>query len=234
MFVHQFKLKSAVQRFLCEAREIMDFAAYHPLREMRKIALQQAVEYIQANMQDAIGVYTSRQLLDIALRHARLPGHFLEFGVFRGGTIRYIANARPDITVHGFDSFEGLPEQWAGYTLDKGAYGRAGTLAKVPTNVQLHKGWFDSTLPEWTKMNEGAVSFVHIDCDLYSSTKTIFEQLAPRMVDGTIIVFDDYFGYPNWKSHGFKAFQEFADKSGAAYTYLAYAHRQAAVRIGKR
>jgi hypothetical protein len=182
-------------------------------------------------MQDAIGVYTSRQVFDIALGHVDVTGHFLEFGVFRGGTIRYIATQRPNVTVHGFDSFEGLPERWGGFTLDKGAFSVSGKLPKVPTNVKLYKGWFDKTLPEWATVNEGQVSFLHIDCDLYSSTKTIFDYLSSRIVAGTIIVFDDYLGYPNWKNHGIKAFLEFVAERSVTYEYLAYAKMQAAVKI---
>lgn len=231
MFVANFKLKSAVQRLLCEVRETLDFADYHPAREMRKVALRETVEYIQTNMQDAIGVYTARQVFDIALRQSDVSGQYLEFGVFRGGSISYIANKRPNVTIHGFDSFEGLPEQWGGFSLDKGAFARGGKLPKVPSNVKLHKGWFDKTLPEWAKANEGQLSFLHIDCDLYSSTKTIFDNLAPRFTVGTVIVFDDYFGYPNWKNHGVKAFQEFVEGHNAKFDYLAYAQRQVAVKI---
>lgn len=233
MFVTNFKLKSAVQRFLCEAREIIDFAGHHPTREMRHIALRETVEYIKANMLNAIGVYTSRQVLDIGLQSAKVNGHFLEFGVYRGGTISYIARMRPDVTIHGFDSFEGLPDKWRGYILDKGAFDLRGKLPRVPRNVRLHRGWFDETLPKWTIANQGPVSFIHIDCDLYSSTKTVFEHLSPRIVEGTVIVFDEYFGYPNWEQHEIKAFKELVVDRKLSYEYLAYAKTQVALKISQ-
>ena len=68
----------------------------------------------------------------------------------------------------------------------------------MPDNVQLHRGLFDRTLPGWLHDNIGPVTFLHIDCDLYSSTQSIFKALADRIVPGTIIVFDEYFNYPNW------------------------------------
>jgi hypothetical protein len=231
MFIANFKLKSAVQRLLCDIQETIDFAAHHPTREMRKIALQDAVAYLQAKMPTALGVYTSREVIDIALRRVSVVGSFVEFGVFRGGSIRYIANRRREETIHGFDSFEGLPQSWPGERLDKGAFTLAGKLPRVPANVHLHKGWFETTVPDWLKANEGPIAFMHIDCDLYSSTKTIFDQLSERIVEGTVIVFDDYFAYPNWQNHSFKAFHEFVEARGIAYEYLAYAYRQAAVRI---
>jgi len=171
------------------------------------------------------------QVLDIAIRSAKVKGHFLEFGVYRGGTISYIARMRPDVTIHGFDSFEGLSHEWKGYTLDKGAFALGGRLPRVPRNVQLYKGWFDNTLPKWIIAIQGPVSFVHIDCDLYSSTKTVFEHLAPRIVGGTVIAFDEYFGYPNWKQHEIKAFKELVADRGLSYEYLAYAKTQVALKI---
>ncbi len=231
MFIANFRLKTAVQRLLCELREVLDFAELHPTREMRKVALRETVEYIQESMRDAVGVWTPRQIFDIALRHTEVTGHFLEFGVFRGGTISYIAQQRPNVVVHGFDSFEGLPEQWTGFALDRGTFGRSGKLPKVPPNVRLYKGWFEATLPEWIKVNAGSLAFVHVDCDLYSSTRTIFNELSSRFVAGTVIVFDDYFGYPNWQRHGFKAFREFVSEHAITYDYLAYAKMQAAVKI---
>jgi len=230
MFVANFKLKTAVQRLLCELREVRDFAELHPTREMRQLALRETVEYIHTSMPDAVGLWTPRQVFDAAIRQVDATGYFLEFGVFRGGTIKYIAKKRPDVVVHGFDSFEGLPESWAGF-LEKGTFGRAGKLPKVPANVKLYKGWFDVTLPQWTKVNQGPVAFIHIDCDLYSSTKTIFDELSSRFVAGTVIVFDDYFNYPHWQNHGFRAFREFVTKHAVAVDYIAYAKMQAAVKI---
>ena len=72
--------------------------------------------------------------------------------------------------------------------------------------MRLHKGWFEETLPVWLAANEGPVSFIPIDCDLYSSTRTILTLLAERIVPGTIGLFDEYFNYPNWEKHEYKRF----------------------------
>jgi hypothetical protein len=55
--------------------------------------------------------------------------------------------------------------------------------------------------------------------------------LADRCVAGTIILFDEYFNYPNWEVHEYKAFQEFVTKYAVKYRYLAFARQQVAVRI---
>ncbi|QDO96355.1 class I SAM-dependent methyltransferase [Ferrovibrio terrae] len=231
MFIASFSLKTFVQRLLCEIQEIVDFAHLHPVREMQKLALAETVKYIKDNMSDALGCYTAKGVLDVALKKAARNGHYLEFGVFRGGTIRYIAKHQPQDGVNGFDSFEGLPESWSGYTMDKGTFNLDGRLPKVPANVRLHPGWFDKSLPAWLDRNEGPVSFVHVDCDLYSSTKTIFDLLRSRLQAGSVIVFDEYFGYPNWQKHEFRAFQEFVTAHDVTYSYLAYSRIQVAVQI---
>jgi hypothetical protein len=78
------------------------------------------------------------------------------------------------------------------------------------------EGVFDQTVPEFVKQHhDEKVAFFHIDCDLYSSTQTIFEHFAPMFTDGTIIAFDELINYGGelWKQHEYKAFVEFIDKS---------------------
>ena len=101
----------------------------------------------------------------------------------------------------------------------------------VPSNVTLHKGWFNDTIPKWKADHPGPLAFVHIDCDIYSSTKTILDMLADRIEPGTVIVFDDYFNFPNWENHEHKAFYEYLAANHAAYEPLAYARQQIAVKI---
>jgi hypothetical protein len=146
-------------------------------------------------------------LLSKALELAEPNGLFLEFGVASGRTISHLAVNTPQTHFYGFDSFEGLPEAWrSGF--DKGVFARA-DLPVVPPNVTLIKGWFDDTLPTFLQDRpEMPLSLLHVDCDLYSSTKTIFANLKDRMVPGTIIVFDEYWNYPGWRDHEFRAFEE--------------------------
>lgn len=231
MFIAQFRLKAAVQKLLCEFQEILDFSSDHPVRAMRKIAQRETVDYIRARMGDAIGVYTARDVFDVTVKSLPVEGHLMEFGVFRGGTIRYLASRVPHRQLHGFDSFQGLPETWSGYNLEKSAFSVQGKLPQVPDNVKLYAGWFDETLPKWLERNDGPVAFVHVDCDLYSSTKIILDLLGARFRVGTVIVFDEYFGYPNWQRHEFKAFKEFVEANNIQYEYVAYSRFQAAVRL---
>ncbi|MBI5658428.1 MAG: tetratricopeptide repeat protein [Nitrosomonadales bacterium] len=171
------------------------------------------------------------QVFKLGMSAARGDGLVLEFGVRFGCSIRRIAALADRQAVHGFDSFEGLPEAW--YNEPKGSYSTRGMLPAVPGNVVLHAGWFDDTLPAFLNENAGPVRFMNVDCDLYSSTKTVLELLADRIVAGTVIVFDEYIGNERWREDEFRAFQEAAGKFGWNYEYLCFSlfTKQAAVRI---
>nr|AEQ20368.1 macrocin-O-methyltransferase (TylF)-like protein [uncultured bacterium CSL1] len=232
MLVTDFHFKSVMYRIVIAAFQLISIGQYHPYRERQRRALHNSVDYIEGRMPDALGFETQKQMIAYALRQVQVPGHYLEFGVFRGQSIRYMAKrVKPGVTLHGFDSFEGLPEAWAGFGLDSSAFSRQGRLPKVPANVRLYKGWFSQTLPGWVAANPGPVAFVHIDCDIYSSTVDLLEALAGCFQPGTIVLFDEYFNYPNWERHEFKAWKEFVHKYNVSYEYLAYARHQVAVRV---
>jgi Macrocin-O-methyltransferase (TylF) len=92
----------------------------------------------------------------------------------------------------------------------------------MPANVQLVKGWFDETLPGFLAEHPEPVSFVHVDCDLYSSTKTVLDGLAPRMVAGTQIVLDDFMLEPGWQREEHRAFFEFVERERWRFEYTGY------------
>jgi len=155
----------------------------------------------------------------VAKLMAAKQGLVLEFGVRHGTTINLIAGWT-DQDVHGFDTFSGIPENW--HDEQAGSYTTHGVLPEVRSNVRLHQGLFEDTLPAFLADNAGAVRFINVDCDLYSSTKTIFDHLCDRIVPGTVIVFDEYIGNPGWQEDEYKAFQEAVDSYGWTYEYLAF------------
>ena len=168
------------------------------------------------------------------LRNAQEPA-YLEFGVADGDSMRWWSENLTVAQAHliGFDSFEGLPEDWAGTGSPKGAFDLGGNLPTVPNNVALVKGWFDDTIPEWKKQNDGPVSYCNVDCDLYSSTVTIFRELEDRFIPGTVIHFDDYFGYADWRNGEHKAFLEMLDRTGFSYDAKALGIMQFVVQLKK-
>ncbi len=174
-----------------------------------------SADYYTDQLVTAQTVESDLALLAKAASMAKPDGLWLEFGVAYGRSIRHIATLRSG-PIFGFDSFEGLPERWrTGF--DKGAF--ACNLPAVPANVQLIKGLFAETIPPFLASHHDNIAFLHIDCDLYSSTKTIFELFGSRLILGSVIVFDDYWNYPGWQQHGHKAFLEFAKTEKRAYFY---------------
>ena len=188
--------------------------------------------YAQRMMRKTPRISNGLSLLAFALAQAPQDGMILEFGVASGRTINFIADQRPK-QVFGFDTFTGLPEDWrAGYP--RGAFATQ-SLPTVRDNVVLIKGLFEHTLPEFCTQHEDTVAFAHIDCDIYSGAQTILAHLRDRIVPGTVLVFDEYFNYPDWEMHEFRAFQEFVGAYSRSYEYIGIVahHQQVAVRILK-
>jgi len=163
--------------------------------------------------------------LAFALKEPLIEGMLLEFGVFSGKTINMMAAAHPHQQVHGFDTFTGLPEDWRpGFP--KGTvrslhdcyliapqwqkFSTAGKLPQVLDNVALHVGLFEDTLVPFLDEHAGTVALVHLDADLYSATRYVLRTLAlaSRLVDGTVLVFDELINYKGWRQGEFKALAE--------------------------
>jgi len=148
---------------------------------------------------------------------------WLEFGVASGNTINYISKFTNDKVYgfDGFDSFEGLPEKWRD-GFDKGTFNRNGILPQVNNNVELIKGWFNETLVNFIQKENKKVSFIHMDADLYSSTKYIFDVLKNYIDKDCIIVFDELVNYPGFDGDQgeLKAFYEFITENKVDYEWI--------------
>ena len=157
-------------------------------------------------------------------------GLILEFGVRHGSSIRQLASftSKP---IYGFDSFEGLPEDW--HQESKEVYSTKGKIPKVPSHVTLIPGWFEETLSLFLEKHEEDVALINIDCDIYSSTKTVLDLLSDRIKKGTIIIFDEYIGNLHWEEDEHKAFMESIDQYQWKYEYLCYSAytKQVVVKI---
>jgi predicted O-methyltransferase YrrM len=182
-------------------------------------AKKDSVAYIIEHMKDARILKDRFDVLRFAVSRAPAAGLILEFGVEKGASIRCIAEASGR-TVHGFDSFAGLPADWRGTKEAKGKFDRQGKPPAVPANVELHVGWFDQTIGPFAAQHREDIALLHVDCDIYESTKIVFDQIGDRIVPGTVIVFDEYLNYPGWRQHEYKAFQEFVHGRHLRYSYI--------------
>jgi hypothetical protein len=198
--------------------------------ELQLHAKRDSVAYVLERMANAIMFRDRWDLLEFALERAPAEGLLLEFGVADGASTRFLAARTPRV-VHGFDSFEGLPEDWTGTAERRGKFTQAGRLPSVPANARLHKGWFNETVPGFLAAEQGKVAFVHVDCDIYSSTKLVFDQIGGRLAAGAVIVFDEYFNYPGWRQHEWKAFQEWVAATGMRYEYIGFTQKNGHVAV---
>lgn len=147
------------------------------------------------------------QVIECAKSSLKIKGDFAEVGVFRGGSARLIAEVKKERALHLFDTFEGLPSTDA---IDQ--YVESGSMQSVLDNVKnklrkfpkvyFYKGLFQNTS---LKIRNKKFAFVHIDVDLFSSTKTCLEFFYPRITKGGIILTHDYPFMPGVK----KAFDDF-------------------------
>lgn len=200
---------------------------------------QQAQFFVETYLLGAKPVTSDAEVLKYGSDHIKLKGLFVELGVCTGKTINFIAALNPHQKIYGFDSFEGLPEDWIrdDKIISAGTFGfkNPNLLPPVLHNVELIKGWFNETLADFIKAQdtEEPIAFLHIDSDIYSSASTAFQILGSRIQPGTIIVFDELYNYPGYENHEFKAFQEFLNKSCFGARYLAYNiyHEQVAIQI---
>jgi predicted O-methyltransferase YrrM len=175
------------------------------LNEVNARIASECADSVEKKMIRAIQFDTRESLWDHAIANKSIDGLIAEFGVYAGYSINYLAKKIWPQTIYGFDSFEGLPADWAGTDLTKGAFDRGGELPKVETNVSLVRGWFDETIPLFMSKNKLPFALIHIDTDTYESAKTIFEQLRDSIVVGTIIIFDEYFGFRGWRFGEYQA-----------------------------
>jgi hypothetical protein len=184
---------------------------------------------------------------------------FLEFGVADGKDITRIAaflsslddqpvhgiTSRTRTTIHGFDSFRGLPEDWNNgqYREDGSCAYKAGafdTNGEAPIldqlhcqidlgrrsnpvcNVVFHTGLFDCTVSNFFDLHCEPIAFIHADADLYSSTILFLEEICRRSLlrKGSVILFDEFWNAEHWQGGEYKAWSQVANKYDLKFCYL--------------
>ena len=104
-------------------------------------------------------------------------------------------------------------------------------MPKAEKNVTFYKGWFEDTVPGFLKQLGGQqIDILHIDSDTYTPAIFVLKAFLDNLSKDTIIIFDEYYGYNNWRNHEFKAWQEFIS-IGKKYKYIAYTGTRVAVQL---
>jgi len=221
-----------------------------PIRLINEAAMQDSANFAIENFSAALQFKTtardkfwdyclskSKDLYSESSEKAKVKKFFgngviAEFGVFKGGSINYFARRCPNAKIYGFDSFLGLEEDWSGWILPAGYFSTNGIMPKCESNVYLYKGWFVDTVPIFQlELKDKFISLLHIDSDTYKPAKYILDSLVRNLKPGSIIIFDEFYGYTGWRLHEFKAFQEFVIAHDLKYKYIAYTGEQVAIEV---
>ena len=162
------------------------------------------------------------------------PIHYMEFGVASGFSFAWWvkANQHPESLFYGFDTFEGLPEDW--HFFKKGAFSYDIPFMEDSRGTFI-KGLFQDTVYNFLDnyrnkhANADAVRVIHMDADLYSSTLFALTMLAPYLRNGDILFFDE-FNIPN---HEFAAWTDFIRSYYIKYEVLGAVNNfyQVAIKI---
>jgi hypothetical protein len=154
-------------------------------------------------------------------------GLYLEFGVHKGKSINFLSKLIKNKTIYGFDSFEGLKEDWKGTQATKGTFNLYGKVPNLNKNVSAIKGWIQDTLPSFIKKKK--INFVHIDVDTYNTTNFILKTIKPFLNNGAIILFDELYNCIGWEENEYKALIENFDEK--EYNYLVFSKNDSQVLI---
>ena len=154
---------------------------------------------------------------------------YLEFGVFQGAATRYWSGLlrNPESKLHGFDSFEGLPETWV---RPDGHFSVGGQIPKIADpRVEFFKGWFSDTLPGYQFPSHEQLVVI-LDADLYSSTSFVLTALEQIIVPGTYLYFDEF----NHRNDELRAFDEFVRRTGMEFSLIGATRSLAHVMFQRR
>ena len=169
------------------------------------------------------------RIFEVILRRIEgVPGDILEFGVSSGQSFLWFLKRCPDRHIYGFDSFEGLPEDW--WTRPKGSFKAEPPRFSEP-NGTLVRGWFEDSMPRFFANYHGPAALIHVDCDLMRPSIYSLTHAIPRCREGTIILFDEYYNYPEFAQHEWLAWRQIQATYELQAECVAYDGRRAAFQI---
>jgi hypothetical protein len=171
---------------------------------------------------------TRERLFDVIAKTPIPDGDILEFGVYQGSSLRLLAERFSNRRIYGFDSFEGLPQDW--WNRPRGTFKTPVPDLGLP-NVTLVQGRFDESVPRFLSTWSGSAAIVHVDCTLYASTMACLPPVLPRCRPGTILIFDEYYNYSDFTQHEWRAWRELRQRYGLAAPCVAYDSRRVAFQL---
>ena len=211
------------------------------LARLQDIADQTSAEFISEELLESETlVFSSKQALreyffssEVLARH---PGLVLDFGVATGDSTIMLGNAVLNVEnrmVVGFDAFHGIRDEWSKPDRPPGSMDLGGVVPDrlaQHEKVELRVGWVEDTLPLFLQERPETAGLVHLDMDVFPPTKFVLEALEPALRPGSLLVFDDYFGFIGWQNHSHRAFAETFNLSsfrcvGVSHSNVAFEYR---------
>lgn len=153
----------------------------------------------------------------------------LEFGVYTGSSINLLSEFCHKI--YGFDSFQGLRDDWSGTTFKSGSLNLNKKLPNVRQNVTLVQGWVEQTLENFLREHNPVINFCHIDLDIYTSSAFVLKKIKPFMGERAIILFDELYNYPGWECGEHKALKEVFNEKEYDFIAFSTTGSQAAIQL---
>lgn len=136
------------------------------------------------------------------IKNKDISGDFVECGTYKGGAAAMIASELgKGRKIWLYDSFEGMPDvtakdgneaaNWVGECVASvdDVQRAMRTMNISNENITIRKGWFSDTFQQPTSEK---IAFLHIDADWYESVKIALETFYDKVVEGGVIVLDDF------------------------------------------
>lgn len=244
-FIIDYVLNKSVGRYLRIRSELLEKHISKPKKPqiwpiLVERSLVDTADFIEKNMlKTATCCFSRSEIIDLAVANLQLkkPSEIrvYEFGVWTGSSIKEFSRKLPDAVIFGFDSFRGLPVSWTGTHTRAGYFDLGGKGPKNFGNVNIVEGLFSESFPnfylKFPLESKLGIDLLHMDADIYESTKEALTFFAARIKSGTLILFDEFFGYPNWRQHEFRAFHEFCTENNMEFEYIAFTTQQVLLRF---
>jgi hypothetical protein len=171
-------------------------------KKLKEQVAQETFDCFNEHFRTSLLMTSGKKIQEYAIETALLNDKnkeffYLEFGVYTGGTANYFSKFVNKY--YGFDSFEGLSEDWVGKGARKGTFNLNKKIPKLNSNVEPIVGWVEDTLEVFLKEHNPKINFVHMDLDVYGPTKFTLEKIKPYLLKNSVIIFDNMLNYTGWK-----------------------------------
>lgn len=210
---------------------------FHTINYLELSAIQKSAVFLEKHL-DGAALFDNKkggywQFCVDKVKQNQWQGLWLEFGVRDGVSAKFFSQhsieLSSDNVMYGFDAFEGIRNSWSSINEPIGSFSRDGNLPPKVAGLEIILGWVEDTLEPFLESHKEKIAFIHFDLDVYNPTKYALSVLKNRLRPGTVILFDEFHGYPGWEHNEKRALEEVLGAS--EYKFIAFSRKQAAIQI---